>query len=252
MSTSRLARVRAPLLSSVGLLAAVGCAPPPPAVPTLAPPQSVVLPPPAPPSPAPAPAAAATTTAPETELEGAALTGDADASGGDAFGAGGLGLSGGGRGDQTGGLGRLGSRGFGSGAGLGDPLGSTPSLRQGATQVVGRLPPEVIQRVVRQNFGRFRRCFEATLRAAGPDAHGRVSVRFVIGPTGAVKSAAPVSTDLPDATLLKCVGAAFSALTFPHPDGGGEVTVVYPIVFASEPNTPPAPAPAKPASAPKK
>ena len=43
---------------------------------------------------------------------------------------------------------------------------------QGATQVNGRLPPEVIQRIVRQNFGRFRLCYENGLRnnpnLAGP------------------------------------------------------------------------------------
>ena len=35
----------------------------------------------------------------------------------------------------------------------------------GATSVSGRLPPEVIQRIVRQNFGRFRLCYENGLRS---------------------------------------------------------------------------------------
>ena len=62
-----------------------------------------------------------------------------------------------------------------------------PQVRMGATQVNGRLPPEVIQRIVRQNFGRFRLCYENGLRN-NPNLQGRVSVRFVIGRDGAVSN----------------------------------------------------------------
>jgi len=43
--------------------------------------------------------------------------------------------------------------------------------------VNGRLPPEVIQRIVRQNFGRFRNCYESSLRT-NPSLTGRVAVKF--------------------------------------------------------------------------
>mgnify|MGYP006314362019 FL=1 len=52
----------------------------------------------------------------------------------------------------------------------------------------GRLPPEVIQRIVRQNFGRFRLCYENGLRN-NPTLSGRVSVKFVIDRSGAVSTA---------------------------------------------------------------
>ena len=95
---------------------------------------------------------------------------------GDAFGAGGLGLTGigeggGGKGEGIG-LGNIGTIGHGAGTGTGQGFGSgsgrlggthkskPPSVRMGATSVSGRLPPEVIQRIVRQNFGRFRLCYE--------------------------------------------------------------------------------------------
>ena len=58
----------------------------------------------------------------------------------------------------------------------------------GATSVSGRLPPEVIQRIVRQNFGRFRLCYENGLRN-NPNLQGRVAVRFVIGREGDVIAA---------------------------------------------------------------
>src|SRR5689334_9657332 len=50
----------------------------------------------------------------------------------------------------------------------------------------GRLPPEVIQRIVRQNFGSFRLCYENSLRNC-PNLQGRVAVRFVIDSDGSVK-----------------------------------------------------------------
>ncbi len=108
----------------------------------------------------------------------------------------------------------------------------------------GRLPPEVIQRIVRQNFGRFRLCYENGLRA-NPGLQGRVAVRFVIARDGSVSTAADGGSDVPDATVVSCVVRSFSALTFPQPEGG-LVTVVFPIVF-NPGEGPQVPTPAEPA-----
>ncbi len=164
---------------------------------------------------------------------------------GDAFGAGGLGLSGvgeggGGRGEGIG-LGNIGTLGHGAGTGTGQGFGNghgrlggahqtkSPSLRQGTTQVNGRLPPEVIQRIVRQNFGRFKLCYENGLRT-NPNLQGRVAVKFVIDRTGAVSTAQDGGSDLPDQGVVSCVVRGFGNLSFPQPEGG-IVTVVYPILF---------------------
>ena len=160
----------------------------------------------------------------------------------DGFGAGGLGLSGVGEGGGGAGEGiGLGTIGHGAGAGTGQGFGSghgrlggahqtsAPSLRQGATQVNGRLPPEVIQRIVRQNFGRFRLCYENGLRS-NPNLAGRVAVRFVIDRTGAVSTSADGGSDMPDRGVVSCVVRGFGNLVFPQPEGG-IVTVVYPIIF---------------------
>jgi Ca-activated chloride channel family protein len=178
---------------------------------------------------------------------------------GDAFGAGGLGLSGvgeggGGKGEGIG-LGKIGTLGHGAGTGTGQGFGSgsgraagahaatPPTLRQGTVQVSGRLPPEVIQRLVRQNFGRFRLCYENGLRT-NPNLSGRVSVKFVIDRTGASSSAQDGGSDLPDSDVVSCVVRSFGNLSFPQPEGG-VVTVVYPISFApgEGPSTPPPPEP---------
>src|SRR5687767_8833631 len=61
------------------------------------------------------------------------------------------------------------------------PASKPPQLRQGSTRVEGpgRLPPEVIQRIVRQNFGRFRLCYETELKKQ-PELTGKVEVTFTI------------------------------------------------------------------------
>ncbi|WP_437509423.1 AgmX/PglI C-terminal domain-containing protein [Sorangium sp. So ce1099] len=176
----------------------------------------------------------------------------------DSFSAGGLALSGvgeGGGGRAEGiGLGSIGTVGHGSaaaarapgaapGAGSGQGFGSghgrlggnhsgaaAPSIRMGATQVSGRFPPEVIQRIVRQSFGRFRLCYEEGLRR-NVRLQGRVAVHFTIDPSGAVANARDGGSDLPDGAVVSCVVRAFHAMSFPAPEGGS-VDVVYPLQLA--------------------
>ena len=167
------------------------------------------------------------------EVGGAPLFGDSI---GDSFGSGGLGLSGTGVGG--------GGQGFGMGSGIGEGFGSgygrlsgshrtkPPTVRMGSTSVSGRMPPEVIQRIVRQNFGRFRLCYENGLRN-NPNLQGRVAVRFIIGRDGNVSAVSNGGSDLPDAGVIACVQRAFFGLSFPQPEGG-IITVVYPIMFANE------------------
>jgi len=165
---------------------------------------------------------------------------------GESSGTGGLGLSGigFGGGDPMGdgvGIGRgplgtigLGTGEVGTGIGVGRPGGTHvakgPVMRTaGDTTVSGRLPAQVIQRVVRQNFGRFRMCYEQGL-AKNPNLEGRVSVRFVIGRDGAV-SAVSGGGDLPDAGTTSCVTSAFYGIAFPAPENG-IVKVTYPLMFS--------------------
>jgi hypothetical protein len=162
---------------------------------------------------------------------------------GEGFGGGGLGLSGiglGGGGKGFGvGLDRVGTcmgtncGGDGTGNSMGR-LGGThktrapAGMRPGVTTVTGRLPSDVIQRIVRQNFGRFRNCYEMGLRS-NPNLEGRVTARFVIGRDGAVSNVS-AGGDLPDAQVRSCVASAFYGLSFPAPDNG-IVTVSYPIML---------------------
>ncbi|RYZ04457.1 MAG: AgmX/PglI C-terminal domain-containing protein [Myxococcales bacterium] len=176
---------------------------------------------------------------------------------GDTFGSGGLRLSGvgaGGGGKSPGmglsddrflkkGAGAAVQPGFGAGQGRlgGAHAADSPKVRMGATTVTGRLPPEVIARIVRQSFGHFRLCYESGLRQ-NPKLEGRISTRFMIEPDGSVSGIGSAGSDLSDPAVVSCVTNAFRSLSFPQPEGGA-VTVVQPILFQPGAVAPEAPAP---------
>ena len=95
----------------------------------------------------------------------------------------------------------------------------------------GRLPPEVIQRIVRQNFGRFRLCYTNGLRS-NPSLQGRVAVKYTIDRDGSVRGTpADGGSDLPDQSVVQCIIHGFQNLSYPQPEGG-IVTVVFPLIFS--------------------
>jgi hypothetical protein len=138
-------------------------------------------------------------------------------------GGGGTGPSGFGPGDKSG-------MGIGHGPGGSGHVAKAPILRNPTIESNGRLPAEVIQRIVRQNFGRFRLCYEAGLRA-NPGLTGRIATKFVIGRDGAVMQASDAGSDLPDQNVVACVVRSFNSLSFPAPEGG-VATVTYPLTLS--------------------
>jgi hypothetical protein len=109
-----------------------------------------------------------------------------------------------------------------------------PLVRQGAMQVNGRLPPDVIEHIVREHFSRFRLCYENGQRKA-PKIEGRIVVEFVIDRSGAVSSTKDGGSTMTDTNVVACVFRAFENLSFPQPERG-DVTVVYPLIFAPPPS----------------
>ena len=103
------------------------------------------------------------------------------------------------------------------------------ALQSPAYATNGRLPSEVIQRVVRQHNRTLRHCYENG-RRINPKLSGRIVVKFIIDRSGSVTTAEDGGSDLPDEGVIGCVVQAFGNLTFPQPEGG-PVSVVYPIVF---------------------
>jgi hypothetical protein len=91
------------------------------------------------------------------------------------------------------------------------------------------MPAEVIQRVVRDNFGRFRGCYEAGLRD-NPALEGRVVTRFAIDRQGVVTMVQDGGSTLPNPSVVACVLRSFYSLSFPEHQGS-IVTVVYPLAL---------------------
>lgn len=120
--------------------------------------------------------------------------------------------------------------GNGRGPGGGGHVAKAPIIRNPQIETNGRLPPEVIQRIVRQNFGRFRLCYESGLRA-NPGLSGRVVTKFVIGRDGAVAQAQDAGSDIASQEVVSCVVRSFNNLSFPQPEGG-IATVTYPIALS--------------------
>lgn len=156
----------------------------------------------------------------------------------------------GGGGDGELGLGRLGTLGHGGGSGTcGANCGAGAHGRLGGShqtktffmrtcgggpciQVNGRLPPEAIQRIVRQNHGRLRACYEQGL-FRDPSLEGRVATKFVIDRSGAVSMVSTAESAIADGSVNACIARAFGNMAFPEPEGG-IVTVVYPLIFSKE------------------
>jgi hypothetical protein len=128
-----------------------------------------------------------------------------------------------------------GSDAFGAG-GLGTPArpatpAGAPHIREGKATVTGGLASEVIQRIVRQNFGRFRLCYENGLKKT-PALAGQVGVHFVIDASGSVSQAErDPTTTMTDGDVVSCVMRSVATLSFPQPQGG-PVDVVYPLMFS--------------------
>lgn len=138
-------------------------------------------------------------------------------------GGGGPGKWGYGKGDKDG-------LGNGHGPGTGGHVAKAPQIRpNGEVKTNGRIPAEVIQRIVRQNMGVFRMCYENGLRQ-NPSLNGRVVTKFVIDRNGAVSQAADAGSDLASQEVVGCVVRGFTNLSFPAPEGG-IVTVSYPLML---------------------
>jgi hypothetical protein len=165
---------------------------------------------------------------------------------GSAFGFQGLGMRGTGRGggsngEGTIGVGALGTVGHGAGGGSGHGYGRgaggfrgregrVPTIRSESAEVRGSLSREAIRRVIQRHLNEVRFCYEQELTTR-PDLSGRVQVKFVIAPSGAVHMADVETSSLGVARAESCIAQAVRRWSFPAPDGGGVVIVSYPFLL---------------------
>ena len=112
------------------------------------------------------------------------------------------------------------------------PKPKSVKMIETGTTIVGRLPPEVIKRIVRANFPRFRACYEQGLKTDAT-LKGTVVTKILIDTTGDVASASTATGTMGNAAVEACVLGVFKTLAFPEPEGG-KVSVTYPIDFEND------------------
>jgi hypothetical protein len=106
------------------------------------------------------------------------------------------------------------------------------SVRQGRVTSSG-MPPEIVQRIARHSWGRFRLCYDIERKLA-PKSSGELQVLFRIGKDGSVASSKTklISGTLSEA-LRDCVANTFLGASFPQPDPAF-VDVTYSLFFSYE------------------
>ena len=120
----------------------------------------------------------------------------------------------------------------------GTPTASSPASQSasgssvGKARVVETRTPEVIQQHVHDRRQGFRDCYEAFL-VGHPAIAVDITVRFLIGPKGDVKSAEVVddASTIDNPELTSCLIERVRQLQFPASSRGSESKVNYPFNF---------------------
>jgi hypothetical protein len=101
-------------------------------------------------------------------------------------------------------------------------------------QVKGRLPPEVVRRLLVGRVDVFRTCHEERLRV-NPSLAAKLDVEFEVGSDGAVRRPA-VRSSFRDAALVSCITKRLETIPFPQPEGGvATVSSVFTLISNGQP-----------------
>ena len=95
----------------------------------------------------------------------------------------------------------------------------------------GRLDTQSIQRVIDEHADEARYCYQRE-RIASPSLAGTVAVKFVIAPSGSVRSSEVTQPIAQSPALGECVASQVRNWVFPKPDGNGSLIVTHPFVFS--------------------
>lgn len=131
-----------------------------------------------------------------------------------------------------GGIGTIGGNFRGEGGDVSRSGRRVPSVRQAKADVKGALDKDIIRRIVRAHINEIRGCYNRGLER-DPGLKGRVAIKFVIGSDGSVQDVGIAETKMTDTEMLECIVGRIATWKFPKPEGGGNVTVVYPFLLES-------------------
>ena len=126
-----------------------------------------------------------------------------------------------------------------AGVGLKDPKLNVHEKAQSLVRVggsvgdaTGELPKAVIKAYIATKMGAIKACYQKGLQS-NPDLSGKIKVKFLIQPNGAVNPAKVEESSIGNDSVEGCVLNNVKAWKFPQAKGGGVTTVVYPFVFSS-------------------
>lgn len=174
-------------------------------------------------TPAPPTSSAATPAASPTPSAGLAPSASADPGNGDGIGLGDLDLGDPGAGDPGVGLGAVKSN---------PRKAPRPAIKLGAATVKGGLPSDVVSRIVRQQLGQFRKCYDDAKKTDAKIGSGTAALEFTIEKTGSA-SGVKATTTLADAKVGTCFGDAAAKLTFPAPTDNQAAKVTVPFTITA-------------------
>lgn len=97
------------------------------------------------------------------------------------------------------------------------------TITMGPVEAKTGMPPEVVSRILRQNFGRFRMCAEAAKDAR---AVGRYGAKIHVAKDGSVSSVEDDGTTIASKQAAECIAKAIRSMSFPEPEGGPMVAKV--------------------------
>ena len=114
--------------------------------------------------------------------------------------------------------------------------GSNSRIRFGAFTVSRKntLPPEVLRRIVRQNYGRFRLCYDKG-KKTNPELEGSLAVKVTVDEKGTVKKVAstkPSKPELKSGLAKQCLRTSLYSLSFPKPEDGKRFDFTFELHFA--------------------
>ncbi len=96
--------------------------------------------------------------------------------------------------------------------------------------IQGGLDRDQIAAVIQRNIGQIIYCYEQGLQTS-PSLSGRVTMDFVIGGNGRVRTAQVANTSLRSQAVENCIAGRLRNWTFPQPKGQVDVKVSYPFVL---------------------
>ena len=97
----------------------------------------------------------------------------------------------------------------------------------------GKLDRGVVKKYIRKQLAKIRWCYQKAFQK-NPELEGKITVSFIISPTGSVMSAKVVASTLGDKELEGCIEKKIKTWRFPAPSGGGVVKVNYPFVLRKQ------------------